>query len=120
MATGPRTLTRTVMAMSRPEPPYLAVIFTNRRTPHDDESYDATAARMEVLAAESPGFLGIESARGADRVGITVSYWVDDDAVAAWRAHPEHLDTQARGRADWYEWYELRVARVERTASFRR
>ena len=102
------------------EPPYLAVIFTNRRTDHDDDGYAAAAARMESLAAEIPGYLGIESVRSDDGVGITVSYWADEAAIAQWREHPEHLDTQAQGRADWYEWYELRVARVERARSWER
>lgn len=105
-----------------PEPPYLAVIFTNHRAGWDDartnDAYGVAAARMEELAATIPGYLGIEAARGGDGTGITVSYWRDDDAVAAWRSHPEHLDVQARGRNDWYEWYELRVARVERARSF--
>ena len=110
-----------------PEPPYVAVIFTNRRATTDpptaastaaDAAYAAAAARMEELAETVDGYLGIESARAADGTGITVSYWRDDAAVAAWRDHPEHLDTQARGRAEWYEWYELRVARVERARSW--
>ncbi len=104
--------------ISTPEPPYVAVIFTSTRTPVDDEGYAARAERMEELAAEIPGFLGIESVRGDGGVGITVSYWTDEEAVAAWRTHPEHLDTQARGRVEWYSSYELRVARVERADSW--
>lgn len=104
---------------STPDPPYTAVIFTSVRTAHDDAGYARAAARMEELASEIPGFLGIEIARGDDGVGITVSYWADPDAVATWRTHPEHLDTQARGRQDWYERYELRVAHVERARSYR-
>ena len=73
-----------------------------------------------ALEQELAKYLGIESVRGDDGTGITVSYWADEDAVAAWRAHPEHLETQARGRADWYEWYELRVARVERARGWHR
>ena len=63
--------------------------------------------------------IGIESVRAPDGTGITVSYWRDDDAVARWREHPDHLETQARGRTEWYEWYELRVARVGRARSWR-
>ena len=37
-----------------PEPPYVAVIFTSRRTP-GDQGYVAMAAEMERLAAEQPG-----------------------------------------------------------------
>ncbi len=101
-----------------PDPPYVAVIFTNQRTAGDDPEYDATAVRMEQLAARIPGFLGVESARAADGTGITVSYWADEEAVARWRDHPDHVESRARGRADWYAWYELRVARVERARSF--
>lgn len=105
-----------------PQPPYVAVIFTNRRAgwgdTETDVAYMTTAARMEELAETIDGYLGIESARSDDGTGITVSYWRDDAAVEEWRAHPEHLDAQAAGRTDWYHWYELRVATVERAASF--
>lgn len=105
-----------------PDPPYHAVIFTNRRAGWGDEStdaaYDIAAARMEDLAATIPGYLGIESARSADGSGITVSYWEDESAIERWRTHPEHLEVQSRGRADWYQWYELRVAVVDRARSF--
>ena len=109
--------------MARTPPPhYHTVVFTNRRTAWGDEAadtdYGAAAARMEELARSMPGFLGIDSVRGADGTGITVSYWADEAAIAAWRDHPEHLDTQARGREEWYEWYELRVGRIERARSF--
>lgn len=96
-----------------PDPPYYAVIFSARRTP-DDQGYEAMAERMVELAAGQPGFLGVESARGADGFGITVSYWTAPEAIAAWRAHAEHRVAQETGKARWYEHYELRVARVER------
>ena len=105
---------------STPEPPYVAVIFTNRQVDGVDPAYDTTAARMVELAHTIDGFLGIESVRDASGAGITVSYWRDDQAIETWRTHPEHLDAQAAGRGDWYAWYELRVARVERASSFRR
>ena len=97
---------------STPKPPYYAVIFTTRRTGVDGE-YDRTAERMVELAARQPGYLGIESTRGADGLGITVSYWESLEAIAAWRAHGEHLRAQERGKREWYSHFELRVARVE-------
>jgi heme-degrading monooxygenase HmoA len=96
-----------------PEPPYYAVIFSSRRT-SIDEGYAAMADRMEELAAAQPGFLGVESARGADGFGITVSYWASLEAIAAWRAHAEHRIAQTTGRKRWYQRFEARIARVER------
>lgn len=103
-----------------PEPPYYAVIFSNRRTAEDDGGYAQMAQRMVELAAQQPGFLGIDSARSPDGFGITVSYWKTEADVAAWRAHAEHLEAQRSGRDRWYASYDLRVAKVERAYSFER
>jgi len=96
-----------------PAPPYYAVVFSSLRTAGDD-GYEQTAERMVELAAGQPGFLGAESVRSADGFGITVSYWMSEAAIAAWRAHAEHRIAQESGRTRWYEHYEIRVARVER------
>jgi heme-degrading monooxygenase HmoA len=96
-----------------PEPPYFAVIFTSRRTAVDD-GYDAMADRMVELASRQPGFLGVDSARGADGVGITVSYWASEADIRAWKANSEHRLAQIGGNKKWYECFETRVAKVER------
>jgi heme-degrading monooxygenase HmoA len=101
------------MPARTPAPPYYAVIFTSLRT-DGDQGYASMAERMVELAAEQPGFLGVESARGSDGLGITVSYWASEEAIAAWRAHAEHRVAQETGRRTWYADYEVRVARVER------
>jgi heme-degrading monooxygenase HmoA len=97
----------------RPEPPYYAVIFTNQRT-GVDAGYAGTADRMEALAAQQPGYIGMESARGEDGLGITVSYWKTLEDIAAWRRHLEHTAARDSGRAQWYTHYELRIAKIER------
>jgi heme-degrading monooxygenase HmoA len=99
-----------------PEPPYYAVIFTSLRTPVDDGYHDV-AARMVELASRQPGFLGVESARGADGLGITVSYWASLEAIAAWKAQGEHRVAQSNGHRKWYEHFEVRIAHVERAYS---
>lgn len=101
-----------------PEPPYYAVIFTSKRTP-DDNDYGKTSDRMVELASQQPGFLGVESARGEDGVGITVSYWKDEASIKGWKLQMEHSAARDKGRKQWYEGYELRVAKVERAYNFR-
>ncbi len=96
-----------------PKPPYYAVIFSSQRT-EGDNGYAKMAGRMVELAARQPGFLGVESVRGADGFGITVSYWASVEAIAHWKADVEHLAAQEMGRRAWYAHYELRVAKVER------
>lgn len=94
-----------------------AVIFTSKLRSSAD-GYGDAADRMVALAQNEPGFLGIESARGTDGVGITVSYWDSLDAIAKWREHAEHKLVQARGREQFYERYSLSVSRVVRSAKF--
>ena len=96
-----------------PEPPYYTVIFTSTRT-DVDEGYGAMADRMVELASKQPGFLGVESARGADGLGITVSYWTSLEAIAAWKAQGEHRVAQSAGHRKWYSQFATRIARVER------
>lgn len=93
-------------------PPYYAVIFASRL--RDDCGYAAMADRMDRLAAEQPGYLGIESARSPDGLGLTVSYWESEEAMAAWRRHADHVAAQAMGIERFYEHYEVRIARVDR------
>ncbi|MGA2273363.1 MAG: antibiotic biosynthesis monooxygenase [Bryobacteraceae bacterium] len=96
-----------------PEPPYYAVIFASART-EGDWGYNETAAMLEELAREVPGYLGMEGARGADGFGIMVCYWTSEAAIAEWKAHIEHQAAQARGRREWYSHYQIRVAEVTR------
>ena|SRR5438105_1978107 len=103
-----------------PQPPYYAVVFTTVRTADDSEGYAEMATRMEELAAQQPGFLGIESARDAEGVGITVSYWASLESLRAWGRHAEHLIAQRFGREKWYERFRLRVCRVEAERGFER
>lgn len=100
------------MIASTPEPPYTAVIFTSLRT-DGDNGYAVMSRRMLELVAKQPGFLGVESAR--EDVGITVSYWADEPAAAAWKQVAEHLIAQERGRSAWYSDYQVRVATVVRS-----
>ncbi|MGY8526322.1 antibiotic biosynthesis monooxygenase family protein [Paracidovorax citrulli] len=107
-----------------PAPPYYAVIFTSTRAPAvAGDGYGETAQRMVELASGMPGFLGVESVRDSSlpgAPGITVSYWESLEAIAAWRAHTEHVQARNQGRERWYDGYQLRVCKVERAYGFPR
>ena len=97
-----------------PAPPYCAVIFTSKRNVSDPDGYARMAAAMDKLAAAQPGYLGVESARDQDGVGMTVSYWRDEASIAAWKRVAAHAEAQRTGREVWYDDYIVRVVRVER------
>ena len=92
-----------------------AVIFTSTRTPGDN-GYAEMAQKMEDLAAQQPGYIGIESARS--EIGITVSYWESLEAIKAWKQNIEHLFAQRIGKEKWYSHYKVRICKVEREYEF--
>jgi heme-degrading monooxygenase HmoA len=70
------------------------------------------AARMAELAAQQPGYLGMESAR--EGLGITVSYWESLEAIHNWKQNAEHQEAQRLGHQQWYSSFRVRIAKVER------
>lgn len=98
-----------------------AVIFASRRRLEGaldgGDGYAAMAEDMLARAVAQPGFLGVESARGEDGFGLTVSYWQSLEDIARWKADAHHQIAQQAGRDRWYSRFALRIARVERIGS---
>lgn len=93
------------------------VMFVSQRSGVDGAGYAVAAQAMDVLAAEQPGYRGMDhSSDGA--LGITLSYWADEASAVAWREHPEHAATREAGRGRWYDWYTLHVAEIGRSYSW--
>ncbi|NNC50403.1 MAG: antibiotic biosynthesis monooxygenase [Flaviramulus sp.] len=96
--------------------PYYAVIFTS--TQKDNiVGYEDMASKMEELAKLQDGYLGMDSVRNS--VGITVSYWKSLGAIKKWKQHSEHLQAQHLGRTKWYNWYNVRICKVESEYDFK-
>lgn len=73
---------------------------------------------MIELAQSFNGFIRAESARDADGLGITVSYWKSLKDIKNWKANTEHLSAQELGRLKWYESFTVRICRVEKEYGF--
>ncbi len=103
-----------------PDPPYYAAIFTSLTTGIEPDAYVAMAKRMFELATNQPGYLGVESSRSRDGLGITVSYWKTRQDIERWKANADHQVAQRIGRDVWYSSYALRIALVEDSYNFER
>ncbi len=97
--------------------PYYAVIFTSTQTEHI-EGYLEMAAKIEAIAKQQKGYIAMDSAKNV--VGITVSYWESLEAIKNWKANTEHVFAQQKGREQWYNWYNVRICKVEREYEFTR
>lgn len=99
------------------KPPYYAVIFSTIVEDNLD-GYVEAAKKMEELAKQQKGFLGIESAR--NEIGITVSYWQTEADIITWKNNVEHTEVRNLGREKWYKQYQLRICKVEREYGFKK
>jgi heme-degrading monooxygenase HmoA len=92
----------------------IAVIF--EVWPDDRAAYLDIAVALRPLLDGVDGFLSIErfeSLSERDKL-LSLSFWRDEDAVAAWRNGSEHRAAQAAGRNGILRDYRLRIAGVVR------
>lgn len=106
------------MIIEMPDLPYYAVIFTSVKTGIDESGYEEMADKMFSLAATQKGFLGVESAR--NEIGITVSYWETQEDILNWKKNMEHIIAQKMGIEKWYQFYSVRICKVERQYGFKK
>lgn len=94
----------------------IAVIFEVWPAPGRREDYLDIAASLRPDLDGVDGFLSIERFGSLSEPGklLSLSFWRDEAAVAAWRARSAHRAAQAEGRAGVFAGYRLRVAHVVR------
>ena len=94
----------------------IAVIF--EVVPHlaHKQAYLDAAALLRPQLEAMDGFLSIERFESLSQPGkvLSLSFWRDEEAVRGWRDHGLHREMQARGRAEIFQDYRLRVAAVVR------
>jgi heme-degrading monooxygenase HmoA len=94
----------------------IAVIFEVWPRPEHKQQYLDLAAELRPILETIDGFISVERFESLTEKGkiLSLSFFRDEAAVAAWRNVPQHRKTQARGRATIFENYRLRIAGVIR------
>src|SRR5689334_177830 len=75
----------------------------------DMAEWEATFARMVELASGMPGLISIDGYAAPDGMRLAVVRFESDEALQAWKNHPEHVRAQARGRDAFFEEYKVTV-----------
>jgi heme-degrading monooxygenase HmoA len=99
----------------------IAVIFEVTPAPGARGAYLDTAASLAPALAEIDGFLNIErfqSLADPEKL-LSLSFWRDEAAIAAWRNRETHRAAQRAGRAGLFADYRLRIAAVSRDYGLR-
>ncbi|MCA9877424.1 MAG: antibiotic biosynthesis monooxygenase [Thermomicrobiales bacterium] len=97
----------------------IAVIFEVWLAEGERDHYLDIAAGLRPLLNEIDGFISVERFESIAEPGklLSLSFWRDEEAVAAWRATEQHRTAQALGRASVFRDYHLRIAHVLRDYS---
>lgn len=94
----------------------IAVIFEAWPAPGRERDYLDLAADLRPMLDEVDGFISVERFQSLSDPTklLSLSFFRDESAVAAWRTLAEHRSAQAQGRAGVFSDYRLRVAPVVR------
>ena len=94
----------------------IAVIFEFEPNGDHRQEYLDTAASLRKHLEEIDGFISIErfqSLSDENKI-LSLSFFRDEEAIDAWRNLQVHREAQAKGRANLFRNYRLRVAGVIR------
>ena len=99
----------------------IAVIFEVWPKPELRQTYLDIAASLRPQLEQIDGFVSIERFESLSEPGkiLSLSFFRDDDAVAAWRNVEDHRRAQAKGRGEVFADYRLRIASVIRNYGMR-
>jgi heme-degrading monooxygenase HmoA len=94
----------------------IAVIFEVVPKSGSRQAYLDIAAALRPALDDIDGFLSIERFESLTEPGkiLSLSFWRDEEAVAAWRRFESHRAAQIMGREKLFADYRLRVADVLR------
>src|SRR6202045_496617 len=94
----------------------IGIIFEVWPAPGKKQEYLDIAARLRPLLDQIDGFISIERFESLYEPGkiLSLSFFRDQAAVEQWRNLESHRRAQARGRAEIFSNYRLRIAGVIR------
>jgi heme-degrading monooxygenase HmoA len=94
----------------------IAVIFEVWPAEGERQHYLDLAAALRADLESTDGFISVERFQSLADPGklLSLSFWRDEAAVAAWRNVERHRAAQKRGREGVFRDYHLRIAHVVR------
>ena len=94
----------------------IAVVFEVEPKDGQAQAYFDIAGNLRPLLDGIDGFISVERFESLATSGkyLSLSFWRDEAAIAAWRNLESHRRAQSAGRAGLFRNYRLRIAHVVR------
>jgi len=78
------------------------------------DDFNRLGERMYNIVSRMSGFQSVKSFKADDGEEITIFRFASEEALEAWRTHPEHIETMKRGHDEFYSSGFLQVCKVIR------
>ncbi|NQW00873.1 MAG: antibiotic biosynthesis monooxygenase [Rhodospirillales bacterium] len=94
----------------------IAVIFEVEPLEGKADQYFEVAASLRDELERTDGFVSVERFQSVTNEGkfLSLSFWMDHEAVERWYTHSDHSLAQTEGRDKIFRNYRIRVAEVFR------
>ena len=89
------------------------VVIFKAEEKHFNKEYHETAVLMRDLAINQYACQGMESVF-EDGNEVTLSYWLSEEDIKAWKNDAEHLLAQKKGAEEWYSHFSVEIAEIKR------
>ncbi|HEY1391054.1 MAG TPA: antibiotic biosynthesis monooxygenase [Ktedonobacterales bacterium] len=93
---------------------------TELREDADLDEYEARSERMNELVRQMPGCVSVKRYTAADGNEVVIARFASEQTLDTWRLQPEHVETQRKGREEYYESYSVAVCTTIREYEFHR
>jgi heme-degrading monooxygenase HmoA len=90
----------------------IVTVFRSRLRPGHQDEYGATLERMRALAVSMSGYISHKTFTADDGERVTIVEFESEEALRAWRMHPEHRAAQKAGRDRFYLEYSISSAEM--------
>lgn len=92
----------------------IVTIFRSRLNPGVQGDYGPMAGRMSELARDIPGYVSHKGFVAEDGERVTIVEFESEEALKAWRVHPEHVKAKKRGIESFFRDYSFQICSVIR------
>tara|TARA_Y100000588_G_scaffold96936_1_gene105038 strand:+ start:525 stop:863 length:339 start_codon:yes stop_codon:yes gene_type:complete len=98
--------------MKREDIEVIVVVFEVTAKAGKAEAYFDLAAALRPELEQVDGFISVERFESLTTPGkyVSLSFWRDADAVAAWHGTANHAAAQSRGKSEIFEDFRITVA----------
>jgi heme-degrading monooxygenase HmoA len=93
----------------------IVTILRSHLNPGVQDEYRPMAEQMSELARGVPGYIAHKSFAAEDGERVTIVEFESEEALQAWRVHPEHARAKRHGIESFFRDYRFQICSVMRS-----